>query len=96
MRFVESDDAGIATREVLAGLVSFGAGCAKSFYPGVYTKISTFVPWVENILTGDRSNPTTVSNAKPEILSTAWGISLLALGALVAILIVVAVAVALG
>lgn len=96
MRYLKSSEAGNVTREVLAGLVSFGAGCAKSFYPGVYTKISTFVPWVENILDGDRSNPTIVSNAKPEILSTAWGISLLTLGALVAVLMVVAVAVALG
>lgn len=97
MRYLVNDSDGNITGEVLAGLVSFGAGCAKSFYPGVYTKIATFAPWINDVVGGDRSiAPTTVASTKPEILSSVWGISLLALGGLVAILVVVAVAVALG
>lgn len=31
---------------VLAGLVSSGNECAKAGYPGLYTRISTFLPWI--------------------------------------------------
>ncbi|XP_015906321.1 trypsin-1 [Parasteatoda tepidariorum] len=34
---------------VLAGLTSFGSGCAKSGFPDVYTRVSYFLPWIKQM-----------------------------------------------
>ena len=30
----------------LAGITSYGFGCAREGYPGVYTRVSVFLPWI--------------------------------------------------
>ena len=33
---------------ILAGIVSFGTDCAKAGYPGLYTRVTTFLPWLQS------------------------------------------------
>lgn len=42
----------ISGEPVLAGVTSFGEGCAESPYPGVYAEVSTFQTWISAQLTG--------------------------------------------
>lgn len=51
---------------VLYGVVSWGIGCAKEKYPGIYAKVSSVIDWIYDITT---DTPTTIL---PEYTSTVW------------------------
>ncbi|CAF4202577.1 unnamed protein product [Adineta steineri] len=50
---------------VLVGLTSNGLGCAEAAYSGIYTRVATFVSWIDtntngSVLSGIGSNSTIV------------------------------------
>jgi secreted trypsin-like serine protease len=34
----------------LSGVVSYGDECAKLYYPGVYTRVSYYTPWIRSVI----------------------------------------------
>ena len=37
-------------RYMLSGVISWGIGCAKERYPGVYTRVTEMMPWISRIV----------------------------------------------
>ena len=35
---------------IVSGIVSYGYECARKNYPGVYTRVSAYVSWVQNAI----------------------------------------------
>lgn len=36
-------------KAVCVGIVSYGLGCATKGVPGIYTRTSSFIPWIKDI-----------------------------------------------
>ena len=67
----------VAGTPMLAGLTSVGFECARADYPGIYTRLTSFVPWVQSYLPAAVSAPSVpqevaVEAVAGERLITQW------------------------
>ena len=55
---------------VLVGITSYGRGCARADYAGVYTRVAAYQSWIATTTNQDYTNPTSSTSSSVNIISS--------------------------
>lgn len=59
----------VAGTPMLAGLTSVGFECGRADYPGIYTRITTFIPWVQQYVPAFTAPPSVPQSVRVEAMA---------------------------
>ena len=59
----------INNKWVLAGATSYGVGCGKAGYGGMYTRVSSYIPFITNVMNGFGGIPASSISETATIMS---------------------------
>lgn len=55
---------------VLVGLTSYGIGCARANYAGVYTRVAAYQSWIATTTSNAITNPTSSDSSDVNVVSS--------------------------
>lgn len=64
-----------SSKWILGGITSWGTGCADKNYPGVYTRVTAFVQWIQSIVSNTNVRLSVIVSGNGIVTSSPAGVS---------------------